>query len=401
MKIKRHYIYLFAILTGVVLFAAFTLNKSSDDPKNNKSIIKFSHKTHYGNAECEDCHSTVRTSKSLNDRLLPNHDICQNCHDVNDDKKCDKCHYEGINEPLIQKKFELNFNHSTHLSQKNVKCESCHKGIWDVAYAEDAPQGFPPMETCYSCHNGTTLASNACESCHTSTADLKPQSHKNVAFLHTHKFAAKEMNANCAMCHDNASCQECHSATNMITEDNTSKNFYKPYSPSNTGTGIKQQTITKVHNLNYVYTHGIDARSKEAECRSCHQEETFCVSCHQGKNSDFSMSGVVPMSHIKSSFMLPVVGSGGGDHARLARRDIESCAACHDVQGGDPTCIKCHTDPDGIQGTNPKTHPANYMRDVHGDWHDSEGSICFNCHTNTHQAGVGFCGYCHGSNVNR
>ena len=94
------------------------------------------------------------------------------------------------------------------------------------------------------------------------------------------------------------------------------------------------------------------------------------------------------------------VGSGGGDHARLARRDIERCAACHDVQGADPNCILCHTDPDGIEGTNPKTHAINFMNDSNGDWHDDPGSVCYNCHTdpNAYPGGnpnIGFCAYCH------
>ena len=112
------------------------------------------------------------------------------------------------------------------------------------------------------------------------------------------------------------------------------------------------------------------------------------------------MSGVAPASHLKPNFTTIGVGTGGGEHAILARRDIESCVACHDVQGGDPTCITCHTDNDGIKGTNPKTHPANFMHDDHGDWHNNPGSICFNCHIGASPstpAGVGFCGYCHGS----
>ncbi|MCL5029634.1 MAG: cytochrome c3 family protein [Bacteroidetes bacterium] len=402
MKLKHIYLYLLTIITGIILFAAFSSNRTTDDNKGNKAIIKFSHKTHNGNADCTDCHTAVTTSKSLKDRLMPSHDDCKTCHDVEDEKKCSKCHYEGINEPLIQKKSELNFNHSSHLAQKNVKCETCHKGIWDVAYAEDAPQAFPAMETCYSCHNNTSVATNVCTTCHAPNFDLKPQSHKSASFISTHKFAAKQYNANCVMCHDNASCQECHTATTMITESNTSKDFYTPYSPSNNGNGgVKQQQITRVHNLNYVYTHGIDAQSHSAECQSCHQEETFCTNCHHAKEGDYSQGGIAPASHLKSTFMVIGVGSGGGDHAALARRNIESCAACHDTQGGDPTCIKCHIDPDGIQGTNPKTHPSNFMKDVHGDWHDSQGSICFNCHTGSSPsspAGVGFCGYCHGSN---
>ena len=88
------------------------------------------------------------------------------------------------------------------------------------------------------------------------------------------------------------------------------------------------------------------------------------------------------------------------------RRDIESCAACHDIQGGDPVCVTCHSDPDGVQGDNPRTHPPMYMHDVDGNWHTDPGAVCYVCHTdpNAHpggQPGIGFCGYCHGSNPGR
>ena len=56
--------------------------------------------------------------------------------------------------------------------------------------------------------------------------------------------------------------------------------------------------------------------------------------------------GQVPASHIGSGFTTLGVGSGGGRHAELARRDIESCMTCHDARGGDPVCITCHVDAD-------------------------------------------------------
>ena len=62
-------------------------------------------------------------------------------------------------------------------------------------------------------------------------------------------------------------------------------------------------------------------------------------------------------------------------------------------------CLLCHLDSDGIRGTNPKTYATGFMNDVNGDWHDSEGSICYNCHTSaTPQSPItsGFCNYCHG-----
>jgi hypothetical protein len=96
------------------------------------------------------------------------------------------------------------------------------------------------------------------------------------------------------------------------------------------------------------------------------------------------------------------VGSGGGDHATLAKRDIESCASCHDAEGADPVCITCHFDNDGIKGTNPKTHKKGAMSDLgYGDWHTDQGSVCYSCHADANArpsgvSGTQFCGYCHG-----
>ncbi|MDZ7624447.1 MAG: hypothetical protein U5J96_08410 [Ignavibacteriaceae bacterium] len=170
--------------------------------------------------------------------------------------------------------------------------------------------------------------------------------------------------------------------------------------PSNYVDGAKQQAILKVHgDFGYRYSHGIDAKGKTKECQSCHQIETFCAACHQSENRDFAMGGILPSSHLSPDFKTFGVGSGGGEHARLARRDIERCVSCHDVQGADANCIVCHLDSDGIKGTNPKTHSANYMSGERGDWHDNQGSICYNCHTSASpmsQPTSGFCNYCHG-----
>ena len=45
------------------------------------------------------------------------------------------------------------------------------------------------MEECFTCHNNTTIASNACEQCHISTVNLIPENHKAVGFFKNHKFA--------------------------------------------------------------------------------------------------------------------------------------------------------------------------------------------------------------------
>jgi Cytochrome c7 and related cytochrome c len=406
MKFKFFYLLFIPILASALTLMAFSSGDSTGVKYRNKELIKFSHKFHLdGITDCGSCHTGVAKSTSLNDMLLPTMNDCAQCHDVEDEKNCKMCHYGDNFEPLIQKKVNLTFNHSFHVTKQKLECETCHKGLATVDNSWELKNPDPVMDDCYSCHNNNnskTLAIDNCQSCHTSTADLKPQSHKSANFISSHKFAAKDIKANCVMCHDNSnnSCEDCHTSNNTITEANTPDDFFQPYSPGSSVKGPKDQKVTRIHDLNYIQTHGIDLKGKTAECQSCHEVESFCVKCHQSDNADFSMSGVAPYSHTQPNFTTIGVGTGGGEHAILARRDIENCAACHDVQGGDPTCITCHLDSDGIKGTNPKTHPANFMHGDHGDWHDSQGSICFNCHTSASPStpsGVGFCGYCHGS----
>lgn len=401
MKLAYIYLIVLCAATGFLLFTAFSSSEKNPAPKSNEAVIKFSHSVHAEIASCESCHAKVTTSKSLSDRLMPDHDSCVECHDVSDDTQCVTCHYENVYEPLIQTAAALSFDHNFHTDKQKMECESCHKGLADVAYGFQAVQPNPLMENCYTCHNDVTIASNACESCHISTVGLIPQSHINSNFAKAHKFEANAFDANCVMCHDNNSCESCHVGTTMITETNSAKNFYQPYSPRNFVDGAKQQQLTRVHELNYRFVHSIDARGRTSDCQTCHQVETFCATCHQAEGGDYALGGIVPASHLLPNFKTPVVGSGGGEHAVLAKRNIESCVSCHDVQGGDPTCITCHFDYDGIKGTNPKTHPTNFMKDTRGDWHDTAGSICYNCHSSSSPSSnknFGFCSYCHGTN---
>lgn len=396
MKIKYLYLFILFVIIGFLSITGFSSNLEGEKIPN----IKFSHSLHVEITDCASCHISVVESTEQKSGLLPKHDNCSICHDVADEQTCTTCHLAGNYEGFDEKESKVFFNHSFHLNEQKLECENCHKGLSEVDYSFQASQPSPVMANCYSCHDGLSAASNACESCHISTVNLVPENHKVADFPRSHKFDSASLDANCVMCHDNASCQECHVGTTMITEANTAINFYQPYSPTDFIDGVKQQQITKVHELNYRFIHGIDSKDKTSECQTCHQIETFCSECHQSEDSDFSISGIVPSSHLKFNFVTIGTGTGGGEHSILAKRDIESCVSCHDVQGADPTCITCHTDTDGIKRTNPKTHPGGFMSDTQGDWHDSQGSVCYNCHTNASPstpAGIGFCGYCHGS----
>ncbi len=403
MKTKHYYSLFILILTTFLFFTASSVNSSGDDDdKEVKSKIKFPHATHKDAVDCVTCHSGITNSTNLSENLYPKKEDCSGCHDVEDENNCTTCHYEGVFEPLGGKNSDLIFNHKQHL-EGDVTCTKCHAGIEETTADYVKGEYNPAMENCYTCHNDYSALPTECNVCHISTADLTPESHKAPGYEKLHKFAANSPSANCMMCHDDNSCEECHVSTNAITEMNTKTDFYAPYAPVQTFNGASLQKITKVHDLGFRFTHGISAKGKENDCSTCHQVETFCNECHDAASEDYAYSGVLPVSHTKPSFIMIGIGSGGGEHAKLALRDIENCASCHDVQGADPACISCHVDNDGIKGTNPKTHAKNFMKDMDdGDWHSEVGSVCYTCHTDANAkpngiAGIGFCGYCHGS----
>lgn len=400
MKIKYLYLTVFSVIVIYIGLTAFKFN-DDDVPQKHKQLIKFSHQFHLENyVDCSDCHTAVPESTNMDVSLLPTMDDCAECHEVEEDDNCNKCHYEDINEPFPDNpKSKINFNHKFHIDKQELQCTNCHEGLNKVDYAQDLATVFPTMDKCTSCHTSEGPAPIECSNCHVSTANLIPDNHQVADFMREHKFEAKSDGEKCADCHTNNFCENCHAATVGITESNTSSDFYTPYSPYKFKDDAKQQQLTLRHDLNYVYDHGIDAKLHKDQCQSCHQAETFCSKCHNSEGQgDFALGGVVPYSHTQPNFTTLGVGSGGGEHAQLAQKDIESCASCHDVEGGDASCVLCHNDSDGIKGTNPQTHPIGFMLDNHGDWHNDDGSVCFNCHTSTRIPGVGFCGYCHDSN---
>ena len=344
MKLRYIYVPFTLLIITLLGLTAFT-NKAVPTSTNNKDRIKFSHKVHSTLVDCESCHIGITEASSLRQRVVPTHESCQSCHDVEEPESCNLCHYDENYEALVQvDNPNLIFNHALHMQIENTTCESCHKGLSEVDYSFESTSAKPPMSSCYTCHNDVNVAANTCESCHYSTVNLKPADHKQSDFMRAHKFAAQKIDANCAMCHDNQSCESCHAGTSKLSDNNSTPKMYAPYSPSNFVDGTKQQQVTRVHTLNYRFTHGIDAKSKITDCQSCHEVESFCVQCHSSTEGDFALGGFTPSSHARPDFIRLARGSGGGWHATLARRDLESCIACHDVSGQDPTCMTCHAD---------------------------------------------------------
>ena len=308
------------------------------------SIVKFSHKFHIDSAavtECTICHSDVDTSMVASDNLLPTMASCASCHDVEDAEQCVKCHYGEEYPPFVNPEREVKFSHQGHVGAQKLDCTTCHKGLEEADYATDA--NLPSMETCVTCHDGAKVTNN-CESCHLNFATLLPPDHRASGFVRNHKEITRlgGLDAGCQTCHSERYCQDCHldgGVKSFGPRDRSSD-----LRPNNRRTDSpKNMTLQSVHELNYRFTHSMDARSKSLDCTSCHSEQTFCATCHEA-GGNVTQQNFRPASHSVPGFTTLGKGSGGGLHAEEARRDLESCISCHDVEGRDPTCMTCHTE---------------------------------------------------------
>ena len=308
------------------------------------SIVKFSHQKHIKDvgADCVTCHPSAQTSKLASDYLSAKHESCQSCHEEQISNDCAYCHTTPENIQLRPEPVrDIIFSHEQHAAMKGVECQTCHAGLDETDLS--SAKNMPTMATCNTCHNDRK-ASNTCESCHRNFVTLLPENHKRSDFTRNHRDLARlgALTADCQSCHTEQFCQQCHTTSGLKAF--TPKDLMtEPSAKTSTKDSPKQMLLQNVHDLNYRFTHGIDARARQADCASCHEAQTFCAQCHEA-GGNITQGRFKPASHMMPGFTTLGFGSGGGLHAEEARRDIESCISCHDVEGHDPTCLTCHTE---------------------------------------------------------
>jgi hypothetical protein len=305
-------------------------------------MVKFSHKFHITDAglECASCHSAAQKSRSVADNLHPAHEQCQSCHEEQITSACGFCHTSPDSiEPREVPHRDMLFAHEKHLLMSGVQCSTCHAGIEQDSTA--AQEHLPAMTACATCHDNVR-ATSRCETCHTNLAQLLPNNHLRSDFrrYHGEEIRVGAMSVECATCHTESFCQECHGPVQLkaFGLKDLSADPRPRTSPKDQPA---QTTLQRVHDLNYRLTHGVDAKARQAECATCHDTREFCVECHQA-GGNINQSKFKPASHFLPGFTTFGKGSGGGLHAKEAERDMESCVGCHDVPGQDPICLTCH-----------------------------------------------------------
>jgi len=370
-----------ALLVSIFFVGSAVLSRAGAE----ESEPRFPHYLHVldEGLECGECHTEVLTSVSAADDLKPDKEICLDCHDPEDLPS------------WTAAERTLRFTHQYHAATLELDCQNCHAG---VVQDEDAPPAapLPAMDYCMTCHSGQA-APRDCETCHTPGREqLTPPDHQ-AGWKREHGRQARITDSSCLPCHTVSDCQECHEGGMLLELTERPGSLQTPFGPELEGT--RGLSVKRVHGLNYRFLHSLEARGKRSDCVQCHELSVgdFCADCHNpALNPDLR-----PVWHGGADWgaLAGGVGTGGGRHGQLARRDIENCVACHDVQGEDPSCLLCHVDRTRGRGNDPRTHSSSFASDTgQGDFHDDDGATCYTCHLYRGQSGGdGFCGYCHGS----
>lgn len=258
------------------------------------------------------------------------------------------------------------FPHEAHIKYYiyDVTCDMCH-----VAGAKTI---IPDKKVCLQCHQ---------DGFPEKVRFVSPRTHGPTWAL-THGSEAKSGVFDCAGCHEQAFCLECHRV-----------------GPADE-MGRLGNNMINVHRSDFFVTHPISARTDQRLCVTCH-ETRFCYDCHSEFRSqigqpgspshrrvfDLGLDGNIDKIHAGFDGSIPcdtchLQGSVAPDlhtwsvgHGREARRSLVTCQTCH-PEG--EICLKCHSAKSGVVGFNP--HGKGW-KDRMGRLNDaSNGKTCKKCH---------------------
>jgi hypothetical protein len=203
------------------------------------------------------------------------------------------------------------------------------------AYGKQSHADYAKMEIseCNTCHKAEGIAPN-----------------HDADFVRGHRVLAGKAGSNCSQCHQQSWCLDCHQGGGDGS-DPAKETFGRDYIP-------------KSHRSDFITIHPIKAQDNPQNCYRCHDRK-YCNDCH----------GRFPMGslRIKSHMMLGPNGqkytAAFGEHSTEARRNLQSCQACH--PDGD-VCIQCHSS--GKVNPHPRSWKAGRFKDRTNE------KVCLKCH---------------------
>ncbi|MBN2524904.1 MAG: cytochrome c3 family protein [Deltaproteobacteria bacterium] len=348
----------FNVLPGAVFVAACASTVSIDE-------ISFSHNLHSEQGlDCSDCHANV--DEDAEKKLTPmSMAQCGDCHDVEDKAQCKTCHTNAeaskgwpatTSSPLL-------FSHQTHRKRQPdamKDCAACHGAAATATTNASRKALMPQHAECNACHK-KDLTMGRCELCH-DRLDLYDMAQNDFyshepGFMGSHGKEAISAEARCALCHEQSYCADCHNKNATVRPslrfpDKTDRAF--------------------MHSGDWMSRHALVSRTDPASCQKCHGV-SYCTSCHNRMGVGAGVDqggGNYPDSH---KDRIRWLGPGPQSHGSKARRDILSCASCHD-KGAASNCVSCHQESMGI---NP--HPPGWQSPVPASERHSH-PMCRICH---------------------
>jgi len=217
-------------------------------------------------------------------------------------------------------------------------------------------KSYADKKTAHAEYKDTAI--RECNSCHKSEGVAL---NHDADFVRGHRVLAGKSGNNCAQCHEQKWCLDCHKGGG--SGDNLSK--------ENSGRDFKP----KSHRSDFISIHPLKAQGNQQQCYRCHDAKAFCNSCH----SRFPKGSM----QIKSHLMFGPKGFGGnvmtgasstmnwgiGEHSTEARRNLQSCQTCHPE--GD-VCIQCHSS--GKTNPHPRSFKSGNIKNR------TNAKMCLKCH---------------------
>lgn len=327
--------------------------------------IRFEHGAHLVAGQgCPDCHvqATMSHEELGGDEaaasgraLLPAEAACRSCHDEGEEARCTFCHTAPRQpETYAESTSNIIFDHADHEEAQRGRCVGCHgpPGAENMQVSAFVLT-HPTMDRCTDGCHVEEMAELRCDVCHT---DLHGYDVEAVASLGhgpgwvtRHGPRASVDRAMCTQCHEPTFCEECH--------QNAQGAPLEAFAPLAAHRDF-------VHRGDFIARHGVEVGLERGTCARCHGVQ-FCDGCHQASGVGGS---VAPGSPHPPGWLDPVSSFG---HAAAARRDLLSCASCHESDA-EQTCVPCHR----VGGVASSPHPPGFGMGMDATRH----AVCRVCH---------------------
>lgn len=307
---------------------------------------------------CVVCHEAAYDATDLSARLVPKEAKCLECHKAEKESgNCGFCHTDAsLARPLEPRQAPLRIDHAAHLERVDEDCSRCHTALSDRGRPPEGPA--MEMKACLSCHeHEKEYDEGRCGTCH---VDLRRDPRlpglafeHGGDFLHGHALPARSGDASCSTCHGATFCSDCHSQTvGLAVETRLPERVDRSF----------------LHRGDFVARHASEARADSRTCATCHTPAS-CEGCHVAEG--LSPLSANPRDPHPSGWAWPGSTPFHGD---AARRNVSSCAPCHD-QGAASICVDCHR----VGGVGGDPHPAGFTR-RHPASEIGGNGTCLACH---------------------